>query len=165
MESSFGHKWRSLFKTDDDVMLGKQVWAARLGAFTKVQLRRGMNQASALNDWTPSLGEFMRLACGLPSFEQCYARIIEKSASDKVSYTIYGRIGSWDLGRMSEYSLRIRIKGMYEEVYPRILAETIGCDDEFKPVAAIPQDMPERKPQCSPETAEKYLSAMKATLK
>lgn len=164
MESAFGHRWRSMFKTADDLAIGKQVWASKLGALSKKQLRRGVDHSAMLADWNPSLSEFVRMACDLPTFEQCYVKCLDKDGSDPVTYRVLGAIGSWRMQQTSEINLRPMIRGYYESIYKDVLAECMGCDEVFEPVAALPDDVEEIKPPVDTEAAEKHIQAMKDAL-
>lgn len=167
MSSIYGHKFNSLFRDAEALRIGKREWSQALGPLTGAQIRRGLDTCRYLSDWNPNIPEFVRLACNLPSLKQAQSRVMTGNNIDLVSYRISGKLGSFALKNKTELELLRLIGIYYEDVYPTVLAETIGIDDEPEPeqsIEAKPESKPEFKP-VSAEEAEQWHKKMREALK
>lgn len=109
MAKIYGHKWISNFGDMDD-----GTWLAGLADFTEDDLKRGLQGCVTRADpWPPTLPEFRNLCLGIEDFETIFAKVL-KNSTDPMALEIRKRVGSWNLDRDSEESLRKQAKVHYK---------------------------------------------------
>lgn len=161
---NFQQSFTNNFKTDDALETAAKKWANKIGYLTQNQIDRGIERVENLNQWTPRLNEFLRLACDLPTLEAAQARILTDKNTDLVSYRIRSRIGHHKMMNLQTSQLMALIKGMYEEEFEKALNDTIGSEQTFEPVKALPEQATEIPTRCSDETASEELAKMRHAL-
>ena len=173
MNAIYGARFASKFHSDDPrnaklkLANAKRVWAENLHGLTKQQLRRGINQNAQLSDWDPSIAEFLRVACQLPSLETCIERVKRGANVDRVSYRISSMIGQYAMRELSYAQLTKRVKGLYPDIYESELTKAKGSDEPFLAAGSLPDPTGvEKKPFkfADPEVADSNLSKMKTML-
>ncbi len=113
----FGHKFTSLYRTQDEAMVGQGVWAKYCGFLTDEQIDSALDKLSETSDWNPSIAKFIRSALDLPDVDQTINRVISDKCTDHVSYEIRKSIGTWDIGHQPQRVIETRIRGMYDDCY------------------------------------------------
>lgn len=164
MNATYGARWRANFPDEKSLNIGKVVWAQKLAGLTNSQLRRGIDACAMLADWNPSIAEFIRAACRLPSLNQCISRVLEQNNSDPVSYRIAAKIGEHGLRRLSYDQARAAIRSHYEDCYEDALIDVIGNDESFKTVKALPAESTVETPRADDETAYSNISEMRKAI-
>lgn len=167
MNVIYGHKWRSLFPDENSLRIGHAIWAQKLGGLTKKQLRRGVEACAYLSDWNPSVSEFVRAACGLPSLNQCVSRVSMRNNVDPVSYLIASRIGDYSLKNMSYDQQRKAIASHYEDCYAEVLSKVVGLDEDLTERTGIERVTPENEDQdeiASPELIDQSIAQIRSVV-
>lgn len=117
-----------------------------------------------LAEWNPSIAEFIRAACKLPSLNQCISRVIDQNNIDPVSYRVSAKIGQYAMRSMSIDSLRSSIRSYYEDCYEEALNEVIGSDEEFKPAASLPETVVVETEPADPEIVSSNIEEMRRAI-
>ena len=164
MNAAYGAKWRANFPDPESLSIGRFKWGTMLHGLTQNQLRRGVNSSVKLADWNPSISEFLRAACNLPSLEQCFARVMDGENIDQVSYKITAKIGTYKMKTLNFNQIKFSVKSYYDDAYEEVLAQTIGNDEQFKPVVALPKESAVEISRADDATAFSNLRAMRSSL-
>ena len=164
MNAIYGARWRSNFTGADAMEVGKLVWSQKLSGLSNKQLRRGVDAFAMLSDWNPSVSEFLRAACRLPSLSQCLSRVIDGNNNDPVSYKITAKIGGYSLMNKTFDQIKSMIKSYYDDIYAECLVEAVGNDEEFQPAALLPKESTVEIPRADDETAFSMIKQMRDAL-
>ncbi len=119
--AAFGYKFKSLFKSSDELRIAQVVWSRRLAPIPFEMIDMAMDKVESLSEWNPCTAEFIRIAFELPSLKQCKGRILSGKASDAVSIQVKSKITNFD--DKNEFQLAKEIEFHFDDVYETVLSE------------------------------------------
>lgn len=143
----YGHKFTSMYPTEEAIAVAKAEWAEGLAGLSDFQLNQGFQRCRMLSDWNPNIPEFLRFATNLPGVELVTQRVLKKQIHDPITRRLCSLIGNYDLKHKSDKQLRDQIKEIYSEVYESALHEVIGLNKNWEPPVQIERQKKEDKPR------------------
>lgn len=157
----YGHKFTSMFPTDEAMQVAKAEWADGLAGLSNFQLGQGLNRARMISDWNPNIPEFIRLATNLPNMGQAVQRVCKQNIKDPVTRNLCAKIGTWKLNRETSDNIVKMAKSLYVEAYEEAIDEVKGMDDNWRPPQQVSHQMPEPEPVCPKEKQQQYMQEAK----
>ena len=165
LTASYGRKFTSLFRDEAALESAAQEWAEGLGILSSKQIKHGLDSCRLMSDWNPSIPEFIRLACDLPTVDQVMTRVLDSNCRDLVSYLVRSKIGSYRMNNCSTRELTIFIRGYYTECYRQALEQTAGNDAVFEPTTSLPETVAEEIIPATDEEVEAHLGDIRQCLR
>ncbi len=130
----YGHKFKSVFESEQEIVIAKREWATSLQGYGEDVLVLAIERAKREFSWMPTIAEFLQLlqqchqAFGLPDAESAYAeacRYADTPSSHNWSHAaVYhaGYMTGWyELRQGEQERLRPRYQANYRALYERIL--------------------------------------------
>lgn len=149
LTASYGRKFTSLFRDQAALEAAAQEWAVALGVLSSKQIKHGLDTCRLLSDWNPSIPEFIRLACDLPTINQVITRVLDDDCGDPVSYRVRSKLGSYRMRNNTTSDLIVFIRGYYSDCYKQALDEVAGNDRKLEPQPALPNEVEVEQPRIS----------------
>ncbi len=167
-----GHRWTSLQGRGSDrekeakAVLIMNEWSQSLGDLTYKQIKNGLDKVRDMPNWWPVLGDFKRIACDLPTLDQCVGRVTSRNPADPVSARILNSIGLFAIQSMTESQIFKAVSVRYENVYSKIMKEAQGNDDywKVKESPALEDQSKYQEPVASDEVMEANIGKLKDIL-
>ncbi len=123
----YGHKFKSVFETEDEIRIAKREWALSLGGFTEAELVAAINYCKESLSWMPTISEFLEIIrlktdeVGVPNVRESYAeacRYADQPLEHQWSHSIVywsGRAAGWfELRSETEAETFPRFRYQYE---------------------------------------------------
>ncbi len=165
MAALFGHRWTSTIPNDIALAEARDVWGAALSRLTDTQIRRGLAACAIIDHFPPSVGEFRRLAVGLPSIDECTSRVLASELNaDPLTHAVYRRLGGNFMKNATSKEIESSVKREYRALYADSLCQAEGVDTQWKSPARIESRADQTMAPARPETAKKHLSQMRRIL-
>lgn len=133
MGAMFLNAWSSNFPTAEALKVGRAIWAEGLADLSIWQIGRGLKRCESRQGFPPTLGDFRRMAVGLPSRTEAIARVASGAVVDPLSLKIMQRIGSYDLRTLPTEDIERRAGRFYDDLYESTLANMAGDTEEWEP--------------------------------
>ena len=133
LTSSFGHKFKSLYSTQDEADMGQAIWIESIGFLTDEEIAMALDKLKYSAEWSPNVSEFVKTALNLPTLDQTIARVLGNDAIDPVSITIRKKITPWDISHQQPNVILSRIRGLYDEVYLNVIS--LNYPSHFNPLS------------------------------
>ena len=146
LSAIYGHKFDSLFKTEESVLIAKAEWSDALAGFSAYQISKGLSRCKRIKDWNPNIPEFIALALSIPNLAVATERALTGECIDPVSLAICQRLGYYELRNRTTQELEKRIRGIYPDVCEEVIEKLIGLEHEWKPPLQIEQKPEPEKP-------------------
>ena len=165
MGALFGQRWTAAIPNETALAEARNVWGAVLNRLTEKQIRRGLRACAIQDGFPPSVGEFRRLAVGLPSLDECTSRVMANEFdTDQLTYGICQRLGTSTRRNMAKRDLESAVRREYRAIYADHLSRAEGNDVEWKSPARIDSRSPDKEAPARPEVAKKHISEMRRVL-
>lgn len=133
----YGHRFTAPIDTDELWAMAREEWAPAAAALTDEQIRRALEACKArLDAWPPPIGEFVRLALGLPEPHQAAARAA-KGEGDTLSRLIRRESGDPYNVRMADSRTAQRLCERAYEGIARGFAERVNRGEAVEASTAI----------------------------
>ena len=131
----YGHKFKSAFDDDKEIIIAKREWALSLAGYEEDVLVLAIEQAKRQYSWMPSIAEFLALmdecqqSFGLPPQEQAYSEACRHATAPRQHgwshAAVYhaGRATGWfELKSLSRQATQARFNHHYKILCQRVLA-------------------------------------------
>jgi len=131
----YGHKFKSVFDDDKEIIIAKREWAFSLAGYEEDVLVLAIEQAKRQYSWMPSIAEFLQLmdqcqqSFGLAPAEQAYAEACRHATAPKhhswSHAAVYhaGRTTGWfELKSLPRQATQGRFNQHYKMLCQRVLA-------------------------------------------
>ncbi len=131
----YGHKFKSAFDDDKEIIIAKREWALSLAGYEEDVLVFAIEQTKRQYSWMPSIAEFLQLmdqcqqSFGLASSEQAYAEACRYAGSPShhpwSHAAVYhaGRATGWfELKSLPRQATQGRFNQYYKSLCQRVLA-------------------------------------------
>lgn len=138
MGAIYGHRWHSLFPSQRMLKVAKREWQLAIAELSVEQLEAGFSKCKKMDEWNPSIPEFLRFACGLPDLLTLQSRILSRSVIDPVTWLVLKKI-PYPADKTLEQLLRyckIHYQDAYEQAYESVKGSTVKWEPP-KPLPAI----------------------------
>ena len=140
MQAIYLNTWSSNFRNEDEVKAAMSIWGESLSTLHIEQIGRGLKVCESRPGFPPTLGEFKRLAVGLPSKNEAVERVIQGNACDPLSVAILRKIGSYDLKTLGIIEITRKATRLYDDLFPVVLEEHSGTAEQWLPELRIVDD-------------------------
>ncbi len=146
----YGHKFKSVFDSDDEIRIAKREWALSLQGFTEQELVQAVNLCKERFVWMPTISEFLGVLrrapeeFGLPAALDAYqeaCRYSDRPREHRWSHpAVYhaGRATDWFRLRTEEKS---RVFRDFEHNYQQLCQRVMAGEDLAVP---LPQALPDK---------------------
>lgn len=92
----YGYRFASLFKSQNDIDLWREVWGEGLAGVTAEQIRNALAQCQSKCEWPPTLPEFRNLCIPPLNYEEMFRRAINGDRADRLIYWSIAAFGYSD---------------------------------------------------------------------
>ena len=165
MAALYGQRWTAAIPNDRALAEARAVWGGALNRLTDKQVRRGLGVCALTDGFPPSVGEFRRLAVGLPSADEAVSRLLRNEFdADPLVYEVCRRLGGNITKKMARKDLERAILREYRSICPGLIAEMEGSDEKWVSPAQIASGTVEKEAPARPEVAKKHISEMRRVL-
>lgn len=131
----YGHKFRSCFESQDELILAKREWALSLVDYSESQMVAAINACKEKCEWMPTIAEFLReikqaqMPAGLPDVYTAYQeacmhgnRPNQHNWSHEVVYHAGKSVGWFDLLSSPQSEVLPRFTYAYERACERLVS-------------------------------------------
>jgi len=144
----YGHKFKSAFESNQEIVIAKREWATSLQGYGEDVLVLSIERAKREYSWMPSIAEFLQLlrqcqqAFGLPDSESAYIESCQHA--DRPSCHSWSHAAVYRAGRMTGwYELRQseseRVVACYKNNYQKLCERVLrGEQLDMPPLPALP---------------------------
>lgn len=164
LTSIYGRRFTSLFKDQKALESAAKEWSQALGGLHQNQIANALTACQQLTDWNPSIPEFIRLACNLPTIDQVVARVLRGDNADPVSYRVRAKIGTFGFWNYTTDTLIKLIRGHYQDCYKEALEATMGKAVVEVHQKALPEESTEMPPRADDDVAAAGIAGMRSSL-
>ncbi len=146
----YGHKFKSVFQSEDEIRIAKREWALSLRAFSEQELVRAVDRCKEEFVWMPTIAEFLKLlrldfeAFGLPATLTAYEEACRFADHPREHHwrhpAVYfaGRETQWFRLRSEE---KRQVFGDFEHNYAELCRRVVQGEDLAIP---LPKGLPDR---------------------
>ena len=148
----YGHKFKSAFDDDKEIIIAKREWALSLAGYEEDVLVLAIEQTKRQYSWMPSIAEFLQLmdqcqqSFGLATAEQAYAEACRHATAPShhpwSHAAVYhaGRATGWfELKSLTRQATQGRFNQHYKSLCQRVLAGE-NLDQVQTPALAAPNN-------------------------
>ncbi len=141
----YGHKFKSAFDSEEEIIVAKREWALSLGKYAEAELVAAVNLCKEKFAWMPSIAEFISVLhevndnLGLPPVEQAYEEACLHAQSPRQHQWSHPVV--YFAGRSSDW-FRIRTEDK-QNIFPtfehhyRLLCQRFAAGERFDVPAPV----------------------------